>query len=530
MESQDEFETNIVAWCLQNPEEFWALSDRLGPQAFRSEPWRTVWPLLHQGYQHHSRFPTLVEVGSYLARLNVDPLARMPYVGAVRTAMVSDVGAYTAAEVTSWAAQNELLRVAEKIMSGSGPADLAARLDYCERQLENIRLLMGERSLGVRFDPLDFSQWWADIEEDYGAPPITSGFSRVDKKLRDGGIRPTMVLIVGPTGGAKTTLGLRTARANLRTARGTFRGRPLGSRWVEYFLDDNKGEIRQRVTQAFLQRALRAPDYDPGNRERIAAAARHVRETQFPGEFYCFDVEPDKFGPHDFVRHLLQLQAGFRAEDEKLIAQGADIPRPGCVAGIGIDTGDQVKAVHQGRNNSDWYVLEKTFSALSSIPKRIKAPIFLKVQGNQESVGASQITLRNVGGSFGKCKPAKLIMAAAQTVMQSQTRRTIDWNEECWQANRSALWDVDFTADRNTAWEPLSLCIIKNTAGSGDIDAGIVKNVIVPLYVSFASSRVIENFSAPDEMMRTDKKTAIEEKEAYSSGPPSRAGKRGSNK
>lgn len=507
-----EQEKNIISWCLQNPTDFWSMSDRMGEQTFRGQPWDKLWPILHRGYQTHQEFPSLQELGAVMAKLDVPPQERLHYAYALRQCFSHDVSKYTGEEVRTWAAVQELGILSEKMrLSETSKHDLKTQLEYYRERLDKVEALLGSnKALGSAFEPLKcMGNWWERVEEEYGAAPITSGLFRLDRKLRNNGIRPTLVLVVGPTGGGKSTLMLHTSFANARR----------GLRWVYYILDDNPGEFMERYFSHMLQRPLEPEDLLPGVREKLGKVAEFRAATEYPGQWVAVPAAPDKWGPQDFLRDLQDRQREFYHADMRRIANGETLPHPpGHIAGVSIDTGDQVRPSRHYKDG--WLEQEKGYSELSYIPKKIKCPLFLGVQGNQESVGASQLTARNIGGSYGKAKPAKLILAVAQTVQQSQTSTTVNWNDPIWQDNKAHLWTVNMQSDKNTEWERLSLCVIKNTAGSSTPGCGVTKNVIIPLLVNFGSCRVVEDFASPDELMRASNKTLIEEKQANGDLPP----------
>lgn len=519
MRADPEQEHNVISWCLQNPVEFWSLSDRVGEQAFRSSPWDKLWPILHKGYQQHQEFPSLNELGSVMAKLDIPPQERLHYAHALRQCFSRDVSKYTGEEVRSWVAYQELGIVGEKMsMAVSSKHDLKSQLAFYRERLDKVEVLLGGgKSMGEPIRPLSsMKNWWEGIEEEYGAQPITTGCYRLNKKLRHNGIRPTLVLVVGPTGGGKSTFMLHTSFANVRA----------GLRWVYYILDDNPAEFMERYVSHIIQRPLDLEDLLPGNREKIGAMADYRAKKEYPGDWIGVPAAPDRWGPQDFLRDLQDRQRGFLAYDLQRIANGEKLSHPpGAIAGVSIDTGDQVKATRHYREAH--MELEKGYSELSYIPRKLKCPLFLSVQGNQESVGATQLTLRNISGSYGKAKPAKLIIAIAQTVQQSQTVRTVDWNAPIWQDNKHHLWTVNPQTDKDTEWESLSLCIVKNTAGSSLPGAGVTKNVIIPLLVNYGSCRIVEDFERPDELMRAPTKTLTEEKQASGEAPPPRLAKRG---
>jgi len=509
LSSSSEHEQNVISWLVQNPQEFWALSDRIGENVFKTSPWDKLWPILLKGWQDYQAFPTLQELGSLVARLQLDPMQRLQYGYHLRQAYANKVTDYTGSEIVNWVALQELTLLGKRLSEADySKFDLRSQLDFYKERLDKIEMLCGEKSIGELSNPLeDLENWWEDVEESYGADPITTGIVRLDRKLRDRGIRPILVLIVGPTGVGKTTIAKQMIMANVR----------LGGRWLEIYLDDSKGEFKQRTVQSIGKRYLRAEDYEPGKREALGKILVKEAHKNFPGQIRALRVHPDKYGPQDFIRAVQELQRRFKMEDEKVLSKGGALPweTPGKITGVSIDTGNQVTGPKAVANNNPWYSMEKMMSGLRVLPELVKAPLVVTIQAEDGAVGASQVTLRNIGVSRGMARPAKLILGVAQTVQQSQCSETVNWNEECWQNNKGNLWNVNFQTDRETMWEPVSLCIAKNTAGSGDKEAGLTKNVMIPLLISYATSRVIENWAAPDELMRTDSRTAREQKEAY---------------
>lgn len=500
----------IISFFLQNPGEFNFVSDRLHPEVFTQEPWKRVWPHLHRSWESCKTFPHIDELGTMMRRVECSELSRDVLTQRLKGLYKADVSAFSRRQALDWIASREMVKLGENFLgSDSSKHDLMAQIKFARERLDKIEHLAGgsSQSIGKMIDLFGdeaIDNWGALVEEEYGADPLPLGLPRVDKKLKGGGVRPTLVLVVGPTGGGKTTVFHHWARSVAR----------IGGRTLLYALDDSMGDLLERQGACMAQRPTNEDDFkNPGV---IQAVMRYRRDQEFPGGSFCIvSAEPDRWTPQDYMRDITRKQMELTKIDLEMRKMGYDIPDEdlGKINLIGIDTADQIRETHPGKDT--WMSQQKMFSELSFIPKRFKCPLCLMVQGGQETVGASQITLRNVGGSYGKSKPAKLVVALAQTVKQSQAPVTIDWTKQCWKENQANLWNCNPQADKDTQWERASLCLIKNTMASGEPGIGAVRNVIIPLLVHFGSSRIIEDWESHEEWMRQDSKTAREEREAW---------------
>ena len=502
----------IISFFLQNPSEFNFVSDRLHDKVFTQEPWKRVWPHLHRVWESCKTFPHIDELGTLMRKVECNELSRDTLTQRLKGLYKADVSAFSQREALNWIAAREVTKLGEVLLgSNVSKHDLLAQIKFTRERLDKIEHLVdgNAQSIGKMIDMFGdeaIDNWGHMVEEEYGAEPLPFLLPRLDKKLKGGGVRPTLVLIVGPTGGGKTTIFHHWGRSVARQ----------GGRTLLYALDDSLGELLERQGSCMARRPTTEDDFkDP---TAIQIVMRFRRDREFSGgSFHIVSSEPDRWTPQDYMRDIARKQAELVKYDLEMRKQGWDISDEdlGRFSLIGIDTADQVRESHPHKDT--WMSQQKMFSELSFIPKRFKCPLCLMVQGGQETVGATQITLRNVGGSYGKSKPAKLVMALAQTVKQSQNPVTIDWSLQCWKENLHNLWNCDPQLDKDTQWERASLCLIKNTMANGEPGAGAVRNVILPMLVHFGSSRIIEDYGSPEEWMRIDAKTAREEKEAWGS-------------
>jgi len=508
----------LVAWALQNQDEFFTISDRFHEGSCRSEPWVRLWPLLWKGYQQHERFPAISEVDQLINKLDLDATTKVVACDILRQAYTAPVSTYTQDDIQRYLVLQEFHKLGMDMVGAfDKSASLQSQVDFYTSKLERISAMLGTRQMGTRYSPFDNPrQWYEKLREGYGANPLPTPFYRLNKKLRGGGILPTLTLLVGPTGGGKSTL---LKAIEMHACR-------QGKRWVNYTLDDSEGDMLERQYAHILRRPILPADIlDEQRREEIGRILEERMEKEYPGCYEGYSIEPNRYTFKDVVRHLTQLQAHYRREDLIARKHGYEIADEdlGRIDGVGIDTGDQMRT--EQNYKSDWLVLEKLYESAVGVSKRFHCPVVCTVQGNQETVGASQITVRNLGGSYGKAKPAKLILGVAQTVQQSQSAHTIDPAADYITSNLHHLHGYDPLMDRNTEWEPAYICVIKNTMASSEAGRGMVKNVMVPVLIDFSTCRMLEDFSKPEELMRASNKTLAEEREAQ--GVTSRASKKG---
>lgn len=501
-------EDTAISWCLQNPEEFWMLSEQFHPKQFHNPPWDILWPVLLKGFREHNRWPDPSEFPTLVNRLDLEAATKMVAAERLRDALATPVSSYTKADITRWLSLQKFRSIGEELLNASESRhSIQEIIDHQKAALEEIeRISAGVKPLGQRYSPMDDPDGWADsLEDDYGGKPQPTGFYRLDSILRDGGVRPTLVLIVGPSGGGKTTVLLAIEAFCVRN----------GGRVLHYHNDDSQGDMRNRWYSRVIQRPITMDDRkDPERKRVISEQLRQRYATDYQGRWEGVPLEPDQDTPKAIIADIKRLKREFIAEDRAwCLRTGNHIPEEelGEISAIGVDAGQQVKPERpiQGRSELE---MEKMFVALSYVPKIFHCPLYLTVQGGQQTVGATQITMRDLSGSYGQAKPAKLILGVAQTVAQSQGQVTVDTASEFYTANKHHLWDYNEQLDRNVEWQPLSLCVIKNTMAEGR--SGLVKNVIFPMLADFSTCRIIEDFSSARQLMRSSHRTLMEEREA----------------
>lgn len=522
MDSQSAtWEGSVIGWALQNPDAFFPLSDRMKDWHFQGTVTAKIWKQLLNTYTQHQRFPARGEIHAVIQSIHgLDPDSSAHACQILDGAYGVDVSSVTGDAIAQWVANREIGELAIKmtalVQGESEGADRGTELDNWIQRLESVRQLQTTKRLGSSFEPLD-PAFIADpdkaIETFYSGDPQPTGYERLDSRLRDNGMRGHSTIIFGPTGGGKTALTLNIAMSCIRR----------GGRVVWITLDDDPGEITERVYSHMAQRPFKSiHNTDPGWGSRIISSAA----PYYPGHFYGEHILPSTHTPQDVIRELVNLKQHFYVQDK--YDTNFVCTNPGQIDLIVIDTADQIRA-HR-HYQKEWYELEKSFEELSRIPKILHCPVILTAQAGQEGMGASQLTLRNIAGSFGKNKAAKLIIAFAQTYHQMHNIQAINWGDPGVIANMHhyRAKGVDPMTDSHSLWEPFWMCILKNTRGNNDIHQH-VRYVKLPMLANHASCRIIEDYSQAEELITADRKTQREEKEAVMPGqePPAQGDKRG---
>lgn len=505
----------MIRWCVDHPEEFPLVAQRMADYHIHYPPWKVLWKVLQLAFHQHGVFPSGAEIKQVLHRIpNYDPdtLAHLcSEAEFLYSVTVTDV---TGEQVRNFVTSRELEEIsalaASLAVTTEGRGEELPRL---LRRMEDLAMLSGrkggDRKTFSPYDLRDVSDVRDFFEEMYGGGVVPTGLSRLDNRLKGGGMQSHLTLVVGPTGGGKSTFALNLALHNLS----------LGKRVVYFALDDSRGELLERIGSHLLRVDVTEVEWDLDTYHRL------IREKlqAYPGQWYGEEVSPDEFTPEDLAGHLKMLQYQFLRDDRK-----RGVPEEACgrIDLVVVDSGDQLRVDSKGSDT--WMVMRKMFERCTLIPKRFGCNLTMTVQSNQEGVGASQITVRNTGESYGKVKPAKLILGFAQTISQRHEKRYVNWADEKVKANLKNLLTIDPETDRNTAFHPWWLCIMKNTrARSVDGPASWVK---LPMLVDYSTCRVAEDFEAPEELILEDKKTRREEREADGDYNPraGSGGKRGS--
>lgn len=514
-------EASTIKWCIDHPEEFGMVAGQMADYHIYYPPWKIVWGALKQVHKSHGQFPNLPECKGIIDRLtdyDVDTRAHLKseldFLYSVQPTEV------TGEQVREFVSQRELMEVSTLLASAvSSPnGEVQEEIRRAIRRLEDLSMTISKRGKTQTFKPLSpegVTNYREHIKALYGGgDPLPFGLSRLDRRLKGGGIQAHISIIIGFSGGGKTTLALHTALHNVRR----------GKRVVYLALDDSPGELTERVFSHCLMEDVSeaAETWDPAYLD--ACIANEIR--QMPGDFHGEALDPNSVAPEDIAGLLKMLQYRFIREDR---AKGVPEELQGRIDAVMIDSGDQITDSVKAKSKDTWHNKRLTFEQLNIIPKVFGCPTVVTVQSGQEGVGASQITMRNAGESYGKIKPAKLVIGWAQTIMQRHEKRYIDFENQFVRDNLHNLENLDPENDRNTSWKPWWLCVTKNTRAR-EVE-GPASWVKFPMLVDFSTCRIIEDYQNPEELILEDKKTKREEREADgtlpSQQPPSNSGKRG---
>jgi len=505
-----DWEKAVISWCLHNPDDFGFLADRMKEFHFGDPRAKIVWKPLLQAYIKHTTFPTFSELTQILNQVQTE---KEQYTRALLEQYLIEVyqtphTGVTGDRVKEWVASKELFDLGNKFIevSSTGVTGHEDDLYGWQERLESIQYLVGRTTKGTVFRPLDLESienLETCIEQHYGVDPVPTGIYRLDKKLREGGIRAHLTVIFGPIGTGKTTISLGIAMNVIRT----------GRRVVYFSLDDNPGELTERQYSHMLKRPF-CIDTEETNQtlEATKQELKHLIETTWTGDFHGVELMADTTTPHEMARDLLKMQKTFYVQDR----ESGEVPESewGQIDLVVVDTADQAKPHRHYR--SEWYEQTKVFEAFNVIPKRLGCPVLLNVQGNQQSVGAAQLTERNLGGTYGKNKAAKLVLGIAQTFAQVHNRITLDPGHPDIRDNLGRLRNYCPERDRDTEWERAWICVVKNTRAREG--AGAVRRVKIPILMNLATCRVIDDFTLPESAIMVEQQTLREEQEVARAG------------
>lgn len=502
------YQQTVFGWLLRHPGEAALYADRLKEAQWVDPVAKECWDVVYPAFAEQAAWPTKPEALQMIAQAkHLDPTMDLiqNWLAACYDIETTSV---TAEAIKEWVVKQDLMRCHLKLSTIlSTPLQETEALEEVRYSLESVQMMVAGGTEGKSFRPLDegyIDDCDKNIEEGYGGKPIPTGIYRLDRKLRDGGVRAHNVLIQGPTGAGKTSLLVNIIAYNLT----------LGHRIAAYFFDDSEGDIVERLYSFMLRRqfSLEAEKVN-GTLEATKQELLRLRREVYFGDFIGIALDPEQYTPADIARDLAQLQRQCYAEDRRDAAL-YNIPEElwGKFDAIAIDTANQVIRGKQVRG--DWLDEEKKHQALGGIPKRYGCPLFMTVQSGQGGVGATQLTDRNVGLSYGVTRPAKLILGFAQTYDQYHSDKTINQADALVQANKAHLRNWDPVGDKDTKWKPWWLCISKNSRGRDAPGVGAANKVKLPMLINYGSCRVLEDFTRCEEIMLVDKQTQREEREA----------------
>lgn len=511
-DSYNQFEVGLIGWCLRNGDQFGGLLKHVRQRFFADPQATTLWPHLLEIWNTYGAWPQEGEALHFLdQRLATNPLRPVlkDYLTACYAATPTE---FTGAELKKWVASRELLDLSNKLTDfsatwGSLPAEAAEEaLVNLEADFDAaLRVVKSEAVEGEDFDPLSDEAIDAaeeDNDEEWGSSLLQTGFVRLDSKFKEGGLRPLPVLIFGPTGVCKTFFSLNIAMYQVAQ----------GKRGVYISFDDPKIDLRDRIWSHMLCREIEVePLRNAGLLEGVLQELRDVR-SEFPGRLILKILDPERYTPTNIIQMLEDLRTKFSAEDA---AAGKPEEEWGKLDFVVVDTSDQLAP--DRRYKSEWYEIGKMHQTLCMIPKRFGAVLFSIIQAGQQTVGAAQLTERDVGEAYAKTKPYKLILGVCQTAVQYHTSSPIPVADSMIQCNWHNLHNYSPELDRDTLWTPFNLCLIKNSRASSR--TGTANKVKIPMLINYGSCRILEDFTSPLTPLTSPAQTQREAAEAESPTP-----------
>lgn len=504
---QSEYEIGLVAWCLHNPLPP-SLVAQIQNYHFTELRIKAIWPHLLGVYQTHGEWPTLGEAQAMLLhRLGNDPM-RLMYSKFLEQCYHTRVTGYSGEAIKQWLTSRELTDVGATLqaLASKTHEEQVTELQELQFRLDSVTNIDITEVVPDEFEPL--SDAWLDnvdemVEEVYGAEPLPTGIQSLDDKLKGGGVRPHGIMVFGPTGGGKTVLVVNVAAHTLK----------LGGRVIYFALDDSAAEISERFYGHMLGRSVDFEEMKAsGELPAIKQKLRQLKQDKYGGHLVIKAMEPEQHKPSDIIRILDEMVVKFRASD---IAAGVPEEEAGVLDLVVIDTTDQLLPDRSYKES--WYEVGKTHQSLCRIPERYNCPFIAVVQGGQQTIGAPQLTERDIGEGYGKAKPYKLILGVAQTNHQYHADQTVNIADSLVQDNLHNMHNYNYPADKDTTWKPFTLCLIKNTRARNK--RGAANKVKIPMLVSYASCRVIVDYTQPESGMSTAMQTQRDEMIA-AQGPP----------
>lgn len=514
MHNNPDYQKTLISWCLKNPDDVTLYFDHLKEVKFTDPTAAEIWPLLTKVFESEYEWPNQTEVAVIVAK----HFAKDPTLDLVQE-WAKELYAMNSTQVTGdyvrdWVAKQKLYAIHASVGSHLSEGTGYDKIQELKKELEAVEMLYGAKVSSSNFRPLDpnyIQNCEKKIQEGYGGAPVPTGIYRLDRKLRDGGMRAHNVLLQGPSGVGKTSLLLSILAYNLR----------LGSRVVCFFFDDSAGDVTERMYASMLQQPFSIEQHIRNGTLLETQARLMDLKGQYTGDFHGIALDPNFHTPQDLIRMLVILQKKLYAID-KIEAKSRNIPEDqwGSIQIVGIDTANQV--IKKGNKGAEWADGEWIHQQLAAIPKRFGCPLIMTTQSGQQTVGASQVTERSLATSFGIARPAKLILGFAQTFDMYHTDITIPFTHPSIQQNLPHMWNYNPINDKDTLWKRFWLCLNKNTRGREGF--GAASKVKIPQFIHYGSCRIVEDFTSAEEIMLVDKVTQREEREATGGAKPPRVG------
>lgn len=500
-------ELSALSWILHNSSDYAILENILKQYHFHDQFLRDIWTVAKESYDRYAIFPTRDELSYLLQTKYATDISLSTYMQVSDSVWGTATTEVTAGAVKEWAVRKEtselasaLLELARSDMENKLPIDQITKLRHRMELLEQAEANT-DASFFNPLDPTQIDRMEDYVEELYGGDVIPTGLPRIDRKLRDGGMRTHLSLLFGPSGIGKTVVAFAMVMFNLL----------LGRRILYVTLDDNPGELTERMYSFLLKRpvSLREESLN-GNLELVKSQVKQLVTTQYYGDFQGVHLDPRSYTTQDLVGMITAKQKQLYRMDQRNAAE-FDIPEEewGKIDLIVVDTMDQLKSAEGG--GTDWAKVGNLAQEMSLLPKRFNCPALGVTQGNQAAEGASQITNRNMAEGYGKIRPAKFILGVQQTYAEYHNELFIDTSCNDVRVNLHRMWNYDPIVDAKYKWRQVGICITKNTRGA--VGAGAINKVKIPMLVNFPTCRIVDDWTAAEELITVERLTKREEQE-----------------
>lgn len=392
----------ILAYFVQNPEAFYTYGDRVKDIHFDYSPAQAIFSLMRAVHHKYERLPTLVELTT-IARRKLAGKTSVAVVskilGDIEDVYSADVSEATGEHISSFVVRRELVRLSIDLQGEYDEEKVSEKLSQYQERLESIQLLTAkETGLGVfPFSKKALDNPLSYIEDLYGGEPVGFGFERLDAKMR-GGMRPgELGIILAATGVGKTMFLLNIAlHVAIKQRRNV----------VYYAFDNVLAEMLERVYSSVSGVEIDEEKDSTEYRSSILGGLG----GDYNENFLLLPAPANSLTPKDIHRNLLKCQRIFYRND---IKKGVPEEEAGKIALVVIDYGDLVQSARQYK---DYHLeLGRVFDEFNGLAQRLNVPILTATQGNKESLGAEEVSLKNISYSYKKSWTASFVGALCQT-------------------------------------------------------------------------------------------------------------------
>lgn len=381
-----EFETDVVAFLLQQPIYYTQRKKALGSLPFSDKYLARVWKWLKEAQDRYGAWPTRSELLERTKRELKDSkgeyldLEFSSYEEVIDSLYEKKPTASTGEELNRWVAEQHRQRMVKEL-ADTPLEDLASYFKTHQSRINEFRTLhFQDTDLGLNlFSPGGRQRVLAQAIAYASGIVVPTGFPRLDETLGGGGRQGEVNCILSPTGGGKTTLLINLALNMLQA----------GKRVVFVYLDSTEEEMATRLLTSYM----REPINPFTDQDRLDSKLAEV-EARYKDMFFCKQFPMKSASCLDIEDYLNNVRTYCYQLDKEA---GKDEEDCGVIHALLVDYMEVLKVEQKGENF--WISAEAGAQELNALAISQKVCLWTATQGGTEAMKSDKITLDMAAGA-----------------------------------------------------------------------------------------------------------------------------------